>query len=214
MQVKILVKNEIRSEANSSVQTKTEKKKKRQEQKRREKQSINRRKLFKKLSLYTIILVIVGGLSYGAYQLSLSNADIGPVGSTHEHAVLAVFVDDTVLDFSLSRFQVRDSRIHFEDGDGIQVHKHATGVTLGLLFSTLGIEFSSDSLILDDVEYVNRDINNMKFFVNNVENNEFGEYNIKDKDIILISIGNEGPNEIQKQLDFLFDHIEKILNEN
>ncbi len=188
---------------------KREKKERRQTEKKRR----SRVKLVRKTLLYAVSIAIVGGLVYGVYLASISSSDIGPAGSTHEHAVLAIFIDETPLDFSTDRFQVQDERAHFEEGDGYKIHKHATGMTLGFFLNTLDITLDSGSLLLyDGVEYANQTDKTVKFYVNGVANYEFGDYAINEQDEILISYGDDNPEEIQRQLEFVSDRAAELLS--
>lgn len=185
---------------------KRRKKRERDARRKKEKLRIKRVKLIRKTLLYTVIFAVIGGVGYGIYLASISSPAIGPVGSTHEHVVFALFLDGVPLDFSPQRFQVRNQRVHFEAGDGFLVHKHATGVTMGFFLDTLDIELNSTFIILyNGTEYVNQGGKTVKMLVNGVENNGFGEYVLNERDQILISYGDESQEEISGQLEFLSD---------
>jgi hypothetical protein len=96
------------------AQEKRRKKREIEERKNKEKRRIKHVKLIRKTLLYTVVFAVIGGVGYGISLASISSPDIGPVGSTHEHVVFALFLDAVTLDFSLQRFQLRDQRVHFE----------------------------------------------------------------------------------------------------
>lgn len=80
---------------------------------------------------------------------STGATQIGPAGSTHEHAAFSVIVDGDAIDFSQPRYQVgrtQDRKIHFEGGDGSTIHKHATGVTIGFALDSLGLGINATCL--------------------------------------------------------------------
>ena len=86
--------------------------------------------------------------------------DIGEYGSDHAHAAIVVFIDDIHLNFGLKQFQMSSKYIHFENHNPYLVHRHATGVPLDILFTSLGIKVTPDCIMLN-----NRDssVNNGSF---------------------------------------------------
>jgi hypothetical protein len=91
--------------------------------------------------------------------------------------------------------------VHFENGDGDAIHKHATGVDIGFLFETLGMKFLSECITMDDgTEYCNDSNHTLKFFVNGVRNDMYNNYVLNDGDRILLSYGSETQEQIDEQL--------------
>ena len=82
------------------------------------------------------VVFVVGGNSGGT--------DLGPTGSAHYHGTMEMTVLGDRVDFSRSRYQVRDNRFHFEEGDGRRWHAHATGVTFGYAMNALGFDVSTE----------------------------------------------------------------------
>jgi len=80
------------------------------------------------------------------------------LGSTHEHATITVILGGKTVDFSQDKYQLRSSFVHFEGGDGREVHVHAKGVTIGYLLESLGWEIES-CLKTDFGEYCNVSVN-------------------------------------------------------
>lgn len=133
----------------------------------------------------------------------------GPLGSEHVHSALLVKLHGDTFDFSGPAYQIKSSWIHFEAQDGTTIHRHATGVTLGYLFETVGIG-------LDDQCYTFRGTNgervfctnddySLKFYINHqpVPNSDipnFVDYVFEDGDRILISYGGETQEQIDLQL--------------
>ncbi len=100
-------------------------------------------------TLVMLFLAVLGGgyaaFTTGAVSFSAGSDEgggpvsVGPVGSTHDHASFSVVVEGERVDFSLSRYQLQSQEVHFENGDGSTIHKHATGVTVGYALQTLGM---------------------------------------------------------------------------
>lgn len=125
---------------------------------------------------------------------------IGPLRSAHLHADVKVYINGKAIDFSQRKYQLAARFMHFEDGIGDIIHTHATGLTLGHLFKSLGMDFNSNCLILEGQAYCNSDGKILKFYVNGQPAIEFDNKVIKDLDKYLISYGNENEEEMQKQL--------------
>jgi hypothetical protein len=129
-------------------------------------------------------------------------------GSEHAHAAIAVFVNGEPLNFALSKFQLTSKYIHFENQNPYLLHKHATGVPLEMLFSSMGIKITSDCLMLNyyaDKKSGNfcSDQNNMlTFYVNGKPyTSDLSRYVFEHNDRILISYGNEKL--IPEQMEYL-----------
>src|SRR3989338_8894814 len=125
---------------------------------------------------------------------------IGALNSAHLHADVKVYIDGKAIDFSQRRYQLQNSFIHFEEGIGDVVHTHATGLTMGHLFKSLGINFDNNCITVDGQGYCNDNDKKLKFYIRGQSNNNFDNYIIKDLDKILISYGNEDEAAIQQQL--------------
>ena len=154
-----------------------------------------------KKELIIIIFALLIILLLGYYFITKSK--IGPVGSTHEHADFKVYINGGALNFAHPEYMVRAKEVHIEDMIGTVIHKHATGITLGYFFKSLGFKFNEKCFILDDErEYCNKENENkiLKFYVNGERNYEYDKYEIKDDEKYLISYGNEDDGEIQEQL--------------
>lgn len=133
------------------------------------------------------------------------------LGDVHEHADFKVYLNGTAYDFAQDKYMsTADHKLsnftHLHDGEGDIVHKHMTTITLGDLFQSLGMRFDENCFMTDELtEYCTDGEKTLKFYVNGKENDEFGEYEIRDLDEILISYGNETEEEIQAQLDSVTD---------
>ena len=170
----------------------------------------------KDLILYSLVLIFVilffwqwlskgnlvnqlNGLAKEDYQLHLLSG-IGPLRSVHDHADVKVYINGQPVDFSQRKYQITTSFIHFEAGVGDVIHVHATGMTAGYLFKSIGGDLNPNCLFFEGQNYCSGDGKKLKFYVNSKPNNEYGTYIIKDLDRILVSYGSESDSDIQKQI--------------
>lgn len=162
----------------------------------------------KTLAIYLIVVLLAAGGVYGIYGVFTSRP-AGPPGSAHEHADIKVYVDGRSVDFSQQKYLVRSDYVHFEGGPGLGdvIHVHATDVTLGFLFDTLGITFNSTCLVLDTgTTSCNGGGKTLKLYVNGERNTLFDDYEVNGFDKILITHGDETEEEIQAQLDSVTEY--------
>ncbi|MBI2558517.1 hypothetical protein HYW20_04295 [Candidatus Woesearchaeota archaeon] len=171
----------------------------------------------KDLFVYCVILVLVilflwQWLSKGALISQKSQlqrytsqmqvlSGIGALGSIHIHADVKAYIDGKSMDFSQKKYQLASSFIHFEDGIGDVVHVHATGMTLGHLFRSLGMDFNNNCIAAEGQSYCNDADKTLKFYVNGQPDKEFDNKAIRDLDKYLVSYGSDNEAQIQKQLD-------------
>lgn len=130
-----------------------------------------------------------------------SPSGAGPLGNEHSHAGILVKIFGDSFDFSAPAYQIKASWIHFEGNNGTTIHKHATGVTLGYLFESLGLglddqcyEFRDGRIFCTNEDY------SLRFFVNGEQVDSIIDYEIVENDKILISYGAETSEEIESQL--------------
>jgi len=125
----------------------------------------------------------------------------GVLGDDHTHTSILVRVFGDKFDFSSPAFQIKSSWIHFEGQDGDTIHRHSTGVTLGYLFESLGITVNDECFVFPDGrQFCNSDDYSIKFFINHEQVPSIIDYVGKETDRVLISYGNESPEEIDRQL--------------
>lgn len=131
------------------------------------------------------LLVLAGGLVvWVTFFMGSGNANAGTgpfgdsvqqpsnVGGVHSHGPMTVVLDGEELDFSQSRFQVRqtnDRAFHFEGGDGSQYHLHAQGVTLEYALESLDIGVNDSALSFDGTVYSENDRDTVVYEVNGQE---------------------------------------------
>ena len=125
----------------------------------------------------------------------------GPLGDDHDHASILVRIFGDKFDFSLPAYQIKNSWIHFEAQDGTTIHRHSTGVTMGYLFETLNIGLTEDCYVFPDGrEFCTNEDFSLKYYINHEPVSSINDYVLMDGDRILISYGNETPEEIDSQL--------------
>ena len=130
----------------------------------------------------------------------------GPLGDVHMHSGILVKILGDSFDFSAPVFQIKSSWIHFERLDGTTIHKHASGVTLGYLFDTLGIGLDLNCFESPDGRsFCTDEKYSLKFLINGESVNNIRDYNFKEGDRILVSYGAETPKEIEQQSSELYN---------
>lgn len=167
--------------------------------------SEKRRNTLIAIGVLAVIGVIVG---YSAYLFATMTQtapggpeNAGPLGSEHSHAGILVKIFGDTFDFSAPAYQIKSSWIHFEGNDGTTVHKHATGVTLGYLFETLGLGLDDQCYEFQDGRsFCTNEDYSLRFYINGEQVSDIRDYEIQEDDKILISYGAETPEEIESQL--------------
>ena len=157
--------------------------------------------------ILALIAVIVGFTGYTFLTMDASAPGTPPgagkLGSEHVHSSILVRVFGDKLDFASPAYQIQSSWIHFEDSDGTTIHRHATGVTLGYLFESLGFTINNDCIIFKDGrEFCNNQNEDysLKYYINHQLVSGIYDYTFEDGDRILITFGNETPEQIEEQL--------------
>ena len=151
------------------------------------------------------VAIVIGIAGYTFYQSTFTAPNAPPgagkLGDEHEHAAMKVIIFGDEFDFSSPAFQVKNSYIHFENHDGITVHRHASGVALGFLFKTLKIGLTDDCFIFPDKqEFCTNSDYSLKFYINHQKVPSILDYVLDDGDRILVSYGNENSTQIDEQL--------------
>ena len=127
-------------------------------------------------------------------------------GTEHSHSSMLLFIDGIAFDFSQPQFQLQSDHVHFEDGDGIAVHKHAEGVTLPLLFRSLGMELSSDCLTMaDKTRYCTEGKKVLTQYLNRKQFVDWDNYELQWNDKILIDYGETSEMDLALRLNAVPD---------
>ncbi len=170
-----------------------------------------RKSLLIAAGVFGVIAVIVG---YSVYTfISMQGAvpgappGAGTLGDEHEHISLLVRLFGDKFDFSTPSYQIKSSWIHFEGADGNTVHRHSSGVTMGYFFETLGLTLTDECYVFKsqqgERDFCTNDDFSLKFYINHQQVDSILDYIGQEGDRILISYGNETPEEIEEQLQEL-----------
>ena len=148
-------------------------------------------------------IVGVSAYNFATMQTNVPGAPpgAGALGDEHEHASILVRIFGDKFDFSGPAFQIKSSWIHFEAQDGTTIHRHSSGVTTGYLFETLGITIDDQCYVFPDGrQFCTNEDYTLKYYVNHEQVSDISEYVFEDGDRILITYGNETPDEIEEYL--------------
>ena len=163
---------------------------------------------------YLVIVLIVAGIGYLVYgALTGEYSNVGAVGSTHIHADLSIYFGGEEFTPLPSKYFVKISQVHVEHGPGAGyvIHIHAIGVPLGMFFDSLGMKFSKDCFKIDTGEnYCNLETRTLKMYVKHAngdweQNNQFEKYVFQELDKILITYGNDSPEQMSQQQNSVTD---------
>ena len=154
---------------------------------------------------------IIQNMNNVDYERNLADQyGVGDYGSDHAHAAIAVFVDGEQINFGLSQFQLSSKYIHFENHNPYIIHKHATGVPLDMLFTSLGLKITTECIMMNYDKASNPKNNSfcadkdnpMVFYLNGEKyRTDISQYVIEHGDRILISYGDT--KSISKYLAYL-----------
>ena len=166
---------------------------------------VKRKNNLKAVGILALIAVIVGYAGYEFMNMDSSAPGAPPgagkLGDEHEHASLLVRIFGDTFDFSSPSYQIKSSWIHFEDSDGTTIHRHSTGVTLGYLFANIGIDIDSECYKFPDGRsFCTNEDYSLKYYINHQIVKDINDYVLEEGDRILITYGNETPEQIEEQL--------------
>ena len=132
---------------------------------------------------------------------------LGTEGSEHSHARFLVVIFDEPVNFSRQEYMLKSPLVHFEEGDGTIIHKHATGVTLDYFFKTLGMELTPDCVVSSDkTRYCTDSQNFLSIFVNpELFNEQITDYELKAGDKILVNYGDDNQLDLEIKLNYIAD---------
>jgi len=180
-----------------------------------------RLKISKTVIYVAILVVVIGAGGYGVYaymssqpsqpqkEASIPTAQLGALGSNHIHADIAIYMDGVAITPFGPRYYVKSPYMHVESGpgEGYVLHMHAVNTPLSIFFRSIGMNFNSECFRLDNgKEYCNDGTKRLKMYVKHdggqwEESRQFHTYIFRDLDKILITYGNETPEQIKQQQD-------------
>lgn len=164
---------------------------------------IKRKNMLIAAGVLGVIGVIVGISAYNFTNIQSAGPGAPPgagmLGNEHVHSSLLVRIFGDKFDFSGDAFQIKSDWIHFEARDGTTIHRHATGVTLGYMFDSLGITLDENCYQFPDGRQFCTDENyTLKYFINGDQVPSINEYVFADQDRILITYGDESEEELDR----------------
>ena len=190
------------------------KKSKRERIEKRDSFAAKRTKTKRKNQLMTagVLSIVAVIVAYAAFEFATNTTnlpgsppDAGPLGSAHEHASILAIIHEDAFPFSGSSYQAQNNWIHFENQDGTTIHRHATNVTMGYLFDSLGIELTDECYTFPNRSrsFCTNEEYSLRFYLNGELVTSLIEHVPSDDDRILISYGDYTDSEISEQLETL-----------
>jgi len=134
---------------------------------------------------------------------SVNLSEFGEIGSEHAHAQIFVVISGHTVDFSGPQYQLTSEYMHFENDEGSLIHRHATGVTLGFFYESMGVQLSEDCFSYDEGSYCTNSEHTLEFYVNAGKLYNLDSYVVQQGDRIVISYGNDS-------LSIIHDSLESI----
>ena len=176
---------------------KREKDLRRQDRKKHKKRS-KQIKLVRTYSIYVIAILLIG---YGLFSV-ISGPQIGPVGSTHEHVDVLVYINGEPLDLNQSRYAMKSGYGHIHGGEGDIMHLHAINIPLSWFMESLDLSIKLDSINVHGMEYSTDDNNVFGVFVNGEIITDV-DYTLIDEDKILVYYGSGSDDDIERALSLV-----------
>jgi len=129
----------------------------------------------------------------------------------HIHADFLVAINGQLWDFTADKYQSSSTQkladdIHLHDHQGNVLHRHASGITIGDFFSSLGFTLSNDCLITDTKEtYCGDEENVLQVYVNGEKVTAAATYIPAEEDQILVYFGRDEQSLIEPLLSDITD---------
>ena len=162
-------------------------------------------KLLRTYSIYVIAILLVG---YGLFSV-ISGPQIGPVGSTHEHLDVLVYIDGEPLDLNQSRYAMKSGYGHVHGGEGDIMHLHAINIPLSWFMESIDLSITPDSIDVHGMEYSTDENNVFLMFVNGDTITKV-DYVLADEDRILIYYGSGSDTDIDRALSLVSNRAEEV----
>ena len=162
-------------------------------------------KLVRTYSIYVIAILLVG---YGLFSI-VSGPQIGPVGSTHEHLDVLVYIDGEPLDLNQSRYAMKSGYGHIHGGEGDIMHLHAINIPLSWFMESIDLSITPDSIDVHGMEYSTDENNVFLMFVNGDTITKV-DYVLADEDRILIYYGSGSDTDIDRALSLVSNRAEEV----
>jgi len=137
--------------------------------------------------------------------LTACGPQIGVLGSTHTHQDLLIMINGEKYSLSKPQFMVKAKEVHVESMDGDAIHVHATGVTLGHFFKTLGMKLDDECFKTREVKYCSQENKKVSVYVNGELLPGAQDYVMQDLDKILVVYGAEDDAQVAEYLPLVTD---------
>ena len=183
---------------------KREKDLRRQDRKKHKKRS-KQIKFVRTYSIYVIAILLVG---YGLFSI-LSGPQIGPIGSTHEHLDILVYIDGEPLDLNQTRYAMKSGYGHIHGGEGDIMHLHAINIPLSWFMESIDLSITLDSINVNGMESSADENNVFLMFVNGDPITDV-DYVLIDEDRILVYYGPGSDDDINRALSLVSNRAEEI----
>lgn len=143
-------------------------------------------------------------VSLGPGEIGGAPPNAGAMNSAHTHTGILVKIFGDTFPFHETGYQLQSPWIHFENSDGSTIHKHATGVTLEYLFDSLDIDLDDQCYVFPNgQEFCTNEDYTLRFFINGAAVTDIRNHEPMEDDRILITYGDESPEDIAALLDEL-----------
>ena len=159
-----------------------------------------------------VLIVAFAGFFLGALWVFALRVALYSHEGVHYHANFGLFVNGKQDDFNNFTFYEEvqacrpenaadpHSRAHMHQPNNHTVHVHDAAVTWGDFFASLGYGLSDKALTTTDGVFVSgQDGKNLHFILNGETETAMAEKVINDKDVLLVSYGNEDATALQTQ---------------
>ena len=141
----------------------------------------------------------------------------GNINDLHIHADFKVVMDGKQINFMRKDFDEKNALVHLHIGssetenpdheeDDKVIHVESRGITLGHFFTTLGMKFTSRCFVADESSHCSNEQDKLMMFVNGERNNELDNYELKNRDKILIIYGSYTEKELKDQINSVSDY--------
>ena len=177
----------------------------RRQDRKKHKERSKQIKFVRTYSIYVIAILLVG---YGLFSI-LSGPQIGPVGSTHEHLDILVYIDGEPLDLNQTRYAMKSGYGHIHGGEGDIMHLHAINIPLSWFMESIDLSITLDSINVHGMEYSADENNVFLMFVNGDPITDV-DYVLIDEDRILVYYGSGSNTDIDRALSLVSNRAEEI----
>ena len=183
---------------------KREKEQRRQDRKKHKKRS----KQMQRIRTYSIYIIAVVLIGYGLFSI-ISGPQIGPMGSTHEHVDLLVYINGEPLDLNQSRYAMKSSYGHIHGGEGDMMHLHAINIPLSWFMETLDLAITPTSINVHGFEYATNNDNVFMVVINGEAIGDMDQMLI-DEDKVLIYYGPGDEDDLNRAHSLIPDRAQEI----